>query len=751
MKDRIENYFKESGIPHSEVANLANKYYLTYGLAIRGLVERHPEIDIKDYDDKVDGALPLETILKEDPALRDMIQSMTIGKKWLFTNAGESHARRVIRILGLQGLFHGMTFCNYQEPRFVCKPDRKAFEKAMEDAGVQDPSLCYFVDDSLANIDAAKQSYDPQQGPAFGQLTREDISKVVTKDDEGPVIWSIGQLPKGWYPTKKRLLRAQRKMEAAAREAAVIAAKKAALEAAPTPTATPAKPKSWAELLRSKNPASATAVVLPSDTASDKAVVGAGRVVNGNGTQFDGIADVLHKYKPSYSSPLIQPRGLVNNGNMCFMNAILQPLLHCPPFYNLLMQIGKHVVHSFKSSTPLVDSLIMYLNEFIPTTKNLPDYGPPFVPEYVYDAVRGLKRFDSMRGRQEDCQEFMGFLLDGLHEEFFAAMKDKPAGSDLDNSLDQDSSESGVSEDEWMEVTGPKNKASYTRSTQFSATPITTIFSGQLRSILRIPSQKDSVTLEPFQSLQLDLTPDNVHTIEDALLNSTIPEVLDGFTSSEKGGVTVEATKKIFIEQVPPVLVLHLKRFIYTKDGGTQKLHKQVGYKTVLNLQPEIISPARRPSSPIPYKLFGVVYHHGRTAAGGHYTCDVLRQNAEWLHIDDTNIAVISENDVTVDAQGIPAPYSSPKPSHSTLINGNSSESAALAAALAASSIAASKSSDGVAYVLFYIRSDQKTSAPSSGATTPTRTTASGTPVSKPTTNGHHAKTTQAPWSTPKK
>ncbi len=41
-----------------------------------------------------------------------------------------------------------------------------------------------------------------------------------------------------------------------------------------------------------------------------------------NGAKFDGIADVLHKYKPTYTSALIQPRGLVNNGNMCFMNAV---------------------------------------------------------------------------------------------------------------------------------------------------------------------------------------------------------------------------------------------------------------------------------------------------------------------------------------------------------------------------------------------------------------------------------------------
>ncbi|KAG0297429.1 hypothetical protein BGZ98_000605 [Dissophora globulifera] len=100
---------------------LAYRYYVDYGLAIRGLVEKHPEIDVGDYNDKVDGALPLERVLKKDPALREMILSMNVGKKWLFTNAGES----------------------------------KAFEKAMREAGAQDPSLCYFVDDSLPNIERA--------------------------------------------------------------------------------------------------------------------------------------------------------------------------------------------------------------------------------------------------------------------------------------------------------------------------------------------------------------------------------------------------------------------------------------------------------------------------------------------------------------------------------------------------------------------------------------------------------------------
>lgn len=41
--------------------------------------------------------------------------------------------------------------------------------------------------------------------------------------------------------------------------------------------------------------------------------------------------------------------------------------------------------------------------------------------------------------------------------------------------------------------------------TETSASAITRIFGGQLRSVLRCPGQKDSVTLEPYMSLQLEI------------------------------------------------------------------------------------------------------------------------------------------------------------------------------------------------------------------------------------------------------
>lgn len=101
-----------------------------------------------------------------------------------------------------------------------------------------------------------------------------------------------------------------------------------------TPAA-PAKPKSWAELLRSKNPAAPSPAAVANGTAVQKQVE-ANKATTVNGAKFDGIADVLHKYQTTYSSVLIQPRGLVNNGNMCFMNAVSHFFLEIDMCPNLM-------------------------------------------------------------------------------------------------------------------------------------------------------------------------------------------------------------------------------------------------------------------------------------------------------------------------------------------------------------------------------------------------------------------------------
>ncbi|KAK6520393.1 hypothetical protein TWF506_000657 [Arthrobotrys conoides] len=428
----------------------------------------------------------------------------------------------------------------------------------------------------------------------------------------------------------------------------------------------PLPPKSWADLVRSK--ATKMSTTLNPSVFSN---VNGSSVVCGNpgDTQTRTLAEVLQAFDiaqlrgfgSGWKLPLIEPRGLINTGNMCFMNSILQALLFCGPFFLFLDAVSRNVVHNFKNETPLIDAMIMFMREFRrvpsgspPSSENLSGMtlsGDPFVPEYVYEAVRGLKRFSSMRrGHQQDAEEFLNFFLDVLHEECVAAVK-TGEGLKQGSAAHPNKTITPSQEDDsgWLEV-GHKQKATITRNIGHISgiSPVTKIFGGQMRNELRISGQRSSVMREPYQSLQLDIQSSNIHSIVDALRQISIPEQLQGGDFKSARGASASATKQAFIDSLPPVLILHLKRFQYNNAGGTQKIWKSIGYPLDLEIPSEALSPTRR-SSPHParYKLTGVVYHHGKSATNGHYTVDVKRQDG-WIRIDDTIVKRITGNDVVV-------------------------------------------------------------------------------------------------------
>jgi pyrimidine and pyridine-specific 5'-nucleotidase len=147
MASLIDQYFSNHlSLSWDDAVRLHQEYYTTYGLAIEGLVQHH-QIDPLDYNAKVDDALPLEGVIKPNPELRRLLLDIDKSKvtMWLFTNAYVNHGKRVVRLLGLDDLFDGLTYCDYAKVPLVCKPRREAFEKAMKDAGVKRTEDCFFV------------------------------------------------------------------------------------------------------------------------------------------------------------------------------------------------------------------------------------------------------------------------------------------------------------------------------------------------------------------------------------------------------------------------------------------------------------------------------------------------------------------------------------------------------------------------------------------------------------------------------
>jgi pyrimidine and pyridine-specific 5'-nucleotidase len=156
----IHRYFVNHLALDDESATLLHqRYYREYGLAIEGLV-RFNHIDAMAYNSEVDDALPLEDILKPDPELRRLLLAIDrtkVKKLWLFTNAYLNHGLRVIKLLGIDDLFDGITYCDYSKVPMICKPKKAMFQKAMQEAGETDVSKCYFIDDSYINVAGAKK------------------------------------------------------------------------------------------------------------------------------------------------------------------------------------------------------------------------------------------------------------------------------------------------------------------------------------------------------------------------------------------------------------------------------------------------------------------------------------------------------------------------------------------------------------------------------------------------------------------
>ncbi|KOS14644.1 ubiquitin-specific protease [Malassezia pachydermatis] len=390
-------------------------------------------------------------------------------------------------------------------------------------------------------------------------------------------------------------------------------------------------------------------------------------------------------------APLTIPVGLINQGNSCFASVILQMLVYCRPLYCFLTQLRDIIPQDLSNSTPLLEAVFRFYTE-VPLSSKL---GPsllqssvdPILPDYIYDAMRLHKRFDLFQlGHQEDAEEFFSLVLSTLHEETqlvyrrldqrqahsrrrtttpsaadpFAA---DPAPLDVDSSDDDDNDDveatevmrpSSPDQDEWLEV-GQKGKTSLTRTsgTAEAPSPITRMFDGKLRSTLTTPGSKTSVMLEPYRSLPLDIEAPHIRSIADALRHITEPETISGVWSAGRHAF-VDATKQVCIEALPPVLVLHLKRFVFDGLYGVQKSTKPISFGLTLDVAPEVLSSVcRRAATSTRYALFGVVFHHGRLASGGHYTVAVQRQNHDgWIHFDDTQAWPISSDDVLATGRG---------------------------------------------------------------------------------------------------
>mmetsp|Transcript_22346 Transcript_22346/g.31287 ORF Transcript_22346/g.31287 Transcript_22346/m.31287 type:complete len:511 (+) Transcript_22346:53-1585(+) len=394
--------------------------------------------------------------------------------------------------------------------------------------------------------------------------------------------------------------------------------------------------------------------------------------------EFPGLADVLSS--ASFSARIQKPlplRGLTNSFNHCFRNAVLQGLssleeftkvfdglssLEFPPEHTSFLRIYT-AFHKemWRSNTQANASAVALDSKSSPASperdnsvnktpsrssrrrrrraKNLANpagQGPQpgsskkqvevvlkaYNPAGLQTIIEAFQR--QRIGQQEDVQEFFNFLIRELHTEMLTV---------LESAKKSCKSEQKVADDDgWNEV-GKKGKSAIVRSEiRMSETPISRIFGGNMRLELNRRGMKNTVSMQPFHALHLDVHQLEVESVDQALAAFMTPGRIEGLRRSN--GSEVNASQHVSISP-PLALVLHLKRFNYEqKQGSGEKIEKHVQFPLKLKLPKRFLCGIRSVGE---FELKSIIVHHGNRTSGGHYTTYVKRKD-KCYHFDDLKV-----------------------------------------------------------------------------------------------------------------
>ncbi|KNC84248.1 hypothetical protein, variant [Sphaeroforma arctica JP610] len=304
--------------------------------------------------------------------------------------------------------------------------------------------------------------------------------------------------------------------------------------------------------------------------------------------------------------------GLVNLGNTCYMNAAMQALMNCDPLvyyiqdcYDYLRIMSTFKTRTFRSqkADPLLldsmaDLLDMYWSDDPPRA---------LAPKAILRDIAHVNRMFSGYA-QHDSQEFIGALLDRLHEETFRPQSMLP---DLHPHAD---AHAKPAKNKRKKVPHRGARAPSARNQSM----ISDLFEGTLRSqVTCLTCGNSSFKFDPFMTIPIEIgnALSNGYENEDGMWQSikgvatetyswmtdwkslTLEECLERFCEVESlnGGNRYRctscndltpSTKSLRFHHLPEILVICLKRFSHHSFYSSKVTTKVTYPVTGLNMDP---------------------------------------------------------------------------------------------------------------------------------------------------------------------
>ncbi|XP_060208046.1 ubiquitin carboxyl-terminal hydrolase 18-like [Lycium barbarum] len=303
----------------------------------------------------------------------------------------------------------------------------------------------------------------------------------------------------------------------------------------------------------------------------------------------------------NWDSPGFPPCGLLNCGNSCFANVVLQCLTYTKPLVAYLLEKG-HLRECRRNGW-------CFLCEFQHHVERVSRSQQPFSPINILSRLPNIGG-NLGYGKQEDAHEFMRFAIDTMQS----------------LCLDEFGGEKAV----------PPN----TQET----TLIQHIFGGHLQSqVICTECSNVSNQFENMMDLTVEIHGD-AESLEECLDQFTAREWLDGDNLYRCDGCNdyVKAWKRLMVRRAPNILTIALKRF---QSGRFGKLNKRVNFPETLDLRPYMSEAGDGNDI---YKLYAVIVHVDMLNASffGHYICYIKDFCGSWYRIDDCKVVSVDLDEV---------------------------------------------------------------------------------------------------------
>ncbi|KAA3652609.1 MAG: pyrimidine 5'-nucleotidase [Proteobacteria bacterium] len=151
-RSMTEYIMQHLAVDEAAANRLRTDYWQRYGATLLGLM-RHHDTDPAHFLRETHRFDRLHELVVFDRALRHCLKRLP-GRKIVFSNGPSDYAHAVLGVMDLHRSIDGL--CAIEQMRLHPKPMRRAFHHLMRDHRLY-PARCILVEDSLANLKAAKR------------------------------------------------------------------------------------------------------------------------------------------------------------------------------------------------------------------------------------------------------------------------------------------------------------------------------------------------------------------------------------------------------------------------------------------------------------------------------------------------------------------------------------------------------------------------------------------------------------------